>query len=118
MEFELGDPIDTESPRSRRVGLDYEIGGPIDEEEKAPGFTGSFARGVDELQATGFGALGMAGSALGLDSVRDFGIRGYERNIEEAAENAPTVRFRDIKGVGDTGTWAKETLGARAPSMV
>jgi len=89
----------------------------------SPGFTGSFARGVDEMQAMGGGALAILGDITGLDKVQDVGMDIYARNMEEAEKNAGTVRFKDIDvtsegGLGRAGTWAVETMGALGPSMI
>jgi len=57
---------------------------------------GDFRRGVeagiDSLQATGYGLVGLAGDALerttGVgESIRDFGFEGYMRNMEEVEAN-------------------------------
>jgi gas vesicle protein len=58
---------------------------------------GDFRRGVesgiDSLQATGYGLVGLAGDALerttGVgESIRDFGFEGYTRNMEEVEANS------------------------------
>ena len=79
----------------------------------------SWNRGVNQLQATGYGALGLTGSAIGSDKLRDYGFEGYQRNIEEAQQYPKRVEsFRDIDSVGKAGTWAGETLVELAPSML
>ena len=91
--------------------------------KKSPGFFGSIERGIDQVQATLYGAVGMAGGAaekvIGIgDSVKDWGIQGYLRNIAEAEENAPTVALKDIKNdLHKLPTWVIEQLGGVLPSM-
>lgn len=98
--------------------------GPINAEQaqeedtrKGPGFTGSIARGIDETQATLYGAAAMAGKLVGSDKLKAYGIEGYQRNMEEAQENAPSVRLKEIDSIGDVGTYIVETAGSLVPSM-
>ena len=69
---------------------------------ESPGFLGSIERGIDQVQATLYGAVAMMGGAAekvaGVgDTAKDWGIQGYLRNIAEAEENAPTVALKDVR---------------------
>jgi hypothetical protein len=116
------------------------------ERERSGGdFTRGIKKGVNQLQGSLYGAAGLAASAadkVGLDNVglagmlkektgfnaaeavRDWGLRNYERNMEEAARY-PTKTLKDIgeaEGFLDTaGTavdWVQGAAGQIAPSMV
>ncbi|MDD4392263.1 MAG: JAB domain-containing protein [Desulfobacterales bacterium] len=70
--------------------------------------------------------LGLLGSAaektIGVGAgLRDWGMKGYQRNMAEAQENAATVSFKDLADdftLGKFGTWLTETGGSLVPSMV
>ncbi|MDP1931891.1 MAG: LPD38 domain-containing protein [Gammaproteobacteria bacterium] len=76
-----------------------------------------FSAGIDQMQAMGGGLTAMAGDVAGVDSVRDWGLDVYRRNMEEAALSAPETSFMEIDGVGDALNWAGYTLGNLAPMM-
>ena len=51
-------------------------------------FGAGFGGGVDSIQATGYGLLGLAGDALNRatgvgEGLRDFGFQGYQANMGE-----------------------------------
>ncbi|WP_295487860.1 LPD38 domain-containing protein [uncultured Pseudomonas sp.] len=72
--------------------------------------------GIDSLQAAGYGLAGLAGDAVGSDSLRDWGLEGYQRNQKEAAENAPAVgSYRDVGSLRDAGLYLANGLGQLAP---
>jgi hypothetical protein len=86
-------------------------------------------RGLQNLQAMTYGAGALAGSGLkklGAESVgqslQDFGMEGYNRNIEEAKQYPAKHSFKDIytgkTGIGGAIDWAQGTLGELVPSMV
>ena len=91
--------------------------------------SGNLVRGVksgtDQLQGSLYGAVGLAGDALGVDTVRDWGFKGYQENMEEASLNPTDVQnFTDIntddgilEAVTDTGKWFAGAIGQLAPSM-
>jgi len=83
-----------------------------------PGFLGSFERGIQETQGMLYGATALAGSATGIDPIKNWGMRGYRRNMAEAEENAATVRLGEIDSLADAGVWATETLGSIIPTMI
>lgn len=76
-----------------------------------------FSAGIDQMQAMGGGLAAMAGDVTGADSVKDWGLDVYRRNMEEAALSAPETSFMEIDGVGDAMNWAGYTLGNLAPMM-
>ncbi|TLP68252.1 hypothetical protein FEA48_30840 [Pseudomonas nitroreducens] len=85
-----------------------------------PTLSGEFSKGVsagiDSLQGTMYGLAGLAGDAVGAEGLRDWGLKGYQRNQDEAAENAPAVgHFEDVHGVRDAGLYAAQGLGQLVP---
>jgi hypothetical protein len=84
-----------------------------------------FDSAVDSLQGSFYGAAGIAGDALGIDAVRDWGFEGYQENQEEASLNPVDVQnFTDIstgngllETASDTGKWFAGTIGQLAPSV-
>jgi len=82
-------------------------------------FKQGFARGTDTLQGTLYGAVGLLGDVTGVDAVKDFGTKGYVRNMEEAQEHAPSVRsYKDVESVGDAMQFAFGLAGEAAPSLL
>lgn len=79
--------------------------------------TRGFKAGIDQTQAIAGGAIGLLGDKLGLDSVRDYGLEVYNRNMDEAGENAPETNFLDIDSVGSAANWAGYALGNAAPML-
>lgn len=75
-------------------------------------------QGVQNVQAMAFGAAGLVGSGLGVDSLRDYGFEGFQRNTEEAAQFAGDVRFTNIGSVEDAYKWTMHTFGTLVPTMV
>lgn len=97
--------------------------------EDAPDFIPGVQRGLQNLQSTLYGATALVGSGLKkLDaedvgqSLQDFGMEGYRRNVEEAKQFPKKHSFKDIytgeTGVGGAIDWAQGTLGELVPSMV
>ena len=77
-------------------------------------------RGLNQLQATLFGATAIGGQLLGADGVKDWGIRGYKRNVREASLYPREVTLEGLlerPSVGRAFTFGVETLGELAPSM-
>jgi hypothetical protein len=74
--------------------------------------------GIDTGQAQLYSAVGQAGDVAGIDAVKNFGLRGYQRNMQEAAENQPTVRsVDDIKSIGDAAYYGIGLVGSQAPQI-
>lgn len=94
----------------------------------ASDFIPGVKRGLQNLQASAFGATALAGSGLkklGMESagqaVQDFGMEGYNRNIEEAKQFPKKYTFKDVytgeAGIGGAIDWAQGTIGELVPSM-
>ena len=79
-----------------------------------PGFFAQvFGRGIDSLQGTGYGLVGLLGDAIGADSVRDWGYQGYQEQQDEiaaAGQQRKVESVFDIDGLGSAWDWAKETV--------
>lgn len=84
-------------------------------------FIPGLKRGIDQTQAMGYGAVALVGSAMGSDSVKNWGMEGYRKNIDEAGENPKKHSFKDVYtgkvGVGGTVDWMQGTFGELVPSM-
>lgn len=75
-------------------------------------------RGIQQGQAMLYGAISAIGDKFELDDLRDWGIEGYQRNMEEAQKYpAATPGFTDISGVGSAIDWAAGTFGELIPTM-
>ena len=105
--------------------VDSEFAKEFEEVEKLsrPGlgteFTRGVSRGIDQLQSTAFGGLALAGDLTGLDSVRDFGVEGFERNKRQAAGKAPSIRsFKDVDDIGEGFRFITGLGGEVLPSAI
>jgi len=94
-----------------------------------PDFKQGIQRGLQNLQASAYGATALAGEGLKNlgaesvgESVKDFGLEGYKRNIEEVKQYPAKYSFKDVytgdAGVGGTIDYVQGTLGELVPSMV
>lgn len=88
----------------------------------APSFVGegiqAIKSGVDATQAKLFDTLAMVGSATGMDTVRDFGQRKAQENLEEAAQNAPTLPdFSEVENIGEGIRFLVGLAGSQAPQL-
>lgn len=88
-----------------------------------------FRRGLNTLQAGAYGALSALGDAIdGNDQethnslanwMRRTGDEGFDRNMQQAAQDPANVEFRDaIEGDGSLLRWALGALGESAPSLL
>lgn len=78
----------------------------------------SFKRGVDQLQATGFGLAAVIADTFGADEFAKSFLRGYTRNMAEAAENPAEVgTFRNIEDAGTLGAYITEAVFENLPNM-
>lgn len=76
-------------------------------------------RGSYELGAMGAGLVGLAGDAVGADSVADWGVDKYKELEGKAAESAANVQnFDEIHGLGDAGLYAAGVLGEQLPILI
>lgn len=88
----------------------------------APGILGeatnAIKSGIDSTQARFFDTIGMLGAATGLDSVKDFGLRKAEENLQEAAVNAPTLPdFSEVENIGEGIRFLVGLAGSQAPQL-
>jgi len=80
-------------------------------------FTKGVSSGIDQLQGMGYGLAALAGDAIGSEGLREFGLEGYERNVQEAQENAPRIgRVEDVESFGDFTDLVSGTLGQLVPT--
>ena len=77
-------------------------------------------RGLNQLQATLFGATAIGGQLAGAEGVKEWGLRGYKRNVREASLYPKEVTLEGLwkdPSIGRAFTFGVETLGELAPSM-
>lgn len=86
---------------------------------------GDVVRSIDQLQGAGYGALGAIGSAMGIEPLQEFGIKGFTRNEREAQYNPPSFNsFTEVDWTSPTdifefGSQAiAENLVQFAPAIV
>lgn len=93
--------------------LDPSYFGPKPEEEEDMGeFRKGLNRFVESSQAAAYSASAAVGDLLGVDSLRDWGIEGYQRNMEEAAKyEAAVPGVTSIHSFRDFGDWLAGTSG-------
>lgn len=81
-------------------------------------FKKGLAAGIDGMQGSLYGLAGLAGDVAGSNGLRDWGIEGYQRNQQEAAQNASAVEgYKDVNGFHDAGLYAANGLGQLAPFL-
>tara|TARA_R110002072_G_scaffold128731_5_gene266776 strand:- start:1773 stop:8972 length:7200 start_codon:yes stop_codon:yes gene_type:complete len=81
-------------------------------------FSRGISAGIDSTKALGYGLVGLAGDAVGVDAVRDVGIRGYQRNMDKVSLNArETDTVEGIDGVGDAVDFAQYYSGMAIPQV-
>ncbi|WP_300456611.1 LPD38 domain-containing protein [Desulfobacula sp.] len=113
--------ISIDNPSIKLIPVDYD---PFAEEpeQQTGDFIPGIKRGIDQTQAMGYGAAALAGSALGMGSLKQWGMEGYARNMEEAGQNPKSQTFKDVytgkAGIGGTIDWMQGTFGELIPSMV
>jgi len=83
---------------------------------------GDFSRGIDagwsSTKALGSGVIGIAGDALQIDSLRNAGIRGYQRNMADVGLNArSTDSAEGVNSVGDAVDFAQYWGGYALPQV-
>jgi len=75
-------------------------------------------RGVEQSQAMLYGTAMLLGKATDVDWLKDVGLEGYERNMEEATQYQANVgRLEDIESFGDAADWFFGSVGEAAPTM-
>lgn len=77
-------------------------------------------RSIQQIQATAYGSIAALSDYLGIsDQLTEWGIEGYNRNMEEAAQYPAAVPgFTHINGVGSAMDWAAGTMGELIPTVV
>jgi len=81
-------------------------------------FTKGLKSGIDQTQGLLYGLAGLAGSAVGSKDLESWGLEGYQRNVDEAAQNAGRVSsVTDIRSGADFLDWSAYTLGNLVPTM-
>lgn len=86
------------------------------------------SRGIDNLQGSALGLTALAGDAIESTNIpfirevggklRDVGIEGFQRNVQQASENPAAVRsFRDVEGAADVPSYLTGLLGEALPSI-
>ena len=91
-----------------------------DEDEFSPfsELAKGFAAGIDQEQALYGAAKAGIGAALGDEELKQEGFDYYRQQMEEAAVNAPTVRWEDDwDGFSDVGNFVAYTLGNSIPAL-
>lgn len=82
-------------------------------------FGDSFARGVDNMQASLYAAANAFGELTGIDVIAEWGEDGTIRNMKEAAMNPAEVKSWDeVDSLASFGTYVIETLGEQAPNLI
>ena len=80
-------------------------------------FTRGVARGVDQTQAMYYGGAALVADSLGWDGGKEWAMEGYQRNQDEAQENAATVRsYRDVDDIESGLRYATGLAGEVLPS--
>lgn len=69
-------------------------------------------RGIDNLQATGYGAIAAVGDVTGSEGMRDYGVEGFKRNELEASFNPPS--FQSFTNVDWTNPGSIFEFGSQA----
>ncbi|MBZ0158384.1 MAG: strawberry notch C-terminal domain-containing protein [Alphaproteobacteria bacterium] len=76
-------------------------------------------QGYEQLKGLGYGLAGHAGHATGIDSLREWGFKGYEEQEKEAQKYAGSVEsYRDVNNLDDALKYAAHGLGTIIPTMV
>ena len=76
----------------------------------------ALARGVDQTQALGFGAVGTLGSLAGSKGVRNWGYTNYLEQQDEASTYQGT-EFNEISNPINAAQWGVEKLLENAPQL-
>ena len=81
-------------------------------------FSRGLSAGVDSLQGLAYGAVGLAGDAIGSDTIRDFGVDGYRRNMDAVALRArETDAYEGINSFGDAVDFGQYYAAYAIPNL-
>ncbi|MDX8383784.1 MAG: hypothetical protein R8M45_06870, partial [Ghiorsea sp.] len=73
---------------------------------------------IDTTQATGYGLAAMAGDMIDSDGLRQWGMDGYKRNMEESKHNGLRVSdYEDVHNAGDAVDYVAGGIGQVLPSV-
>ncbi len=76
------------------------------------------SRGVHGLKSAGYGALGILGSATGIESLRDYGYKeALEQEKQAEAHPAAIPGYEDIQGIGDIPRYALSLAFEQVPNI-
>jgi len=79
---------------------------------------GALGAGVDMAQGKLYDTAALAGEVTGIDSLKEFGVQGRERNEAGASEYDPVVRdFESVRTPQDFAYWLANIAGTNAPQM-
>ena len=79
-------------------------------------FKGGIKQGLYQAKGLVGGLAGLAGDAIGSDTVRDYGFGVYKEGMDKAQQHGGSVhRVEDIKGFGDAVDWFQGMAGAQLP---
>ncbi len=93
---------------------------PLPGEEEDPSiFTDSLIRGLDSTQGMLYASAGALGDLFGMDTIKEWGMDGFERNLKEAAERPPTIRsWDDVEDFSTFWDYTVEALGENAANIL
>jgi len=81
-------------------------------------FMRGLSSGIDSIQGGLYGLTGYLGAVTGADSVRDWGYRGYQSNMDQISDRAKdTDRAESVEGIGDAIDFAQYWLGYAIPQI-
>ncbi len=101
-------------------GMDIKPPGPRDLRSRPFGEEAGEAvsRGVHGLKSAGYGALGILGSATGIESLRDYGYKeALEQEKQAEAHPAAIPGYEDIQGIGDIPRYALSLAFEQVPNI-
>lgn len=116
---------DDSDPIVQRIKANKAMGGYTHYEFRKPEHTtmqnlgAGVARGIDNLQATLYGATNAFGEMTGIDLIAEWGEEGVIDNMKEAAMNPAEIKsWDDVDSLASFGTYVVETLGEQAPNLL
>jgi hypothetical protein len=78
--------------------------------------------GFDQVQGLGMGVVGLAGDLAGSETVKQIGLEGLQRNMQEAAQAREDVgmveNFDEIDGVGSAGKFVYGYMLEQLPQLL
>lgn len=110
-----GDTLYEADPQFRKEYLDLK-------QMLAPSLPAEFGRtlsyGTDIAQGQFYSTAALAGRMTGIGPLERFGTQGYERNLQEAAGNEPTISdIRDVRNVPEAIRYGLGLVGSQGPQL-